>query len=504
MRSLYSDALVSYATGNTAHAHEAIERVLAGRPDHLPSMFLSGLVDLQLGSYASAEASLRKVLARAPEDPNAGRVLALVYLKQGRAGEALEMLEPVLAAHPDNAVLLRTAGEAYLATGNPALAATSYERANASTSPTSAARCGWRRFGSPPATRNAALSDLEALATSADPSQVQADLALFTAHMRRREYDKALAAVDALEKKQPKSALVPTLRGVVYLAKRDLKNARKSLEKALEIEPDFYSAAFSLAVIDIREGQPQVARERYDRILAKNPKNEQVLLANVELIRLMGGTPAQVKAAFDKAVDANPTSVRARLALINDSLRLRDGGAAVTAAQAALAVIPDDAAAARCAGHGPGHGRGRQSGHRHVQEDHAAPTAESAGVRASRRRAGHGQGLHRGDRNGAQGAGAQAGPHADLGRDGKDLHACRASGDALAEARKVQKSQPDKATGYAIEGEVLAAQKKWTEAAAAFQGGLATAVCPRSRSAATSRCRRPASRRTRQRWRPSG
>src|SRR5205085_1313241 len=45
--------------------------------------------------------------------------------------------------------------------------------------------------------------------------------------------------------------------------------------------------------------------------------------------------------------------------------------------------------------------------------------------------------------------------------------------EAIAEARKLQKEQPDRAFGYALEGEILAAQRKWTDAAAAYQRGLA-------------------------------
>jgi putative PEP-CTERM system TPR-repeat lipoprotein len=47
--------------------------------------------------------------------------------------------------------------------------------------------------------------------------------------------------------------------------------------------------------------------------------------------------------------------------------------------------------------------------------------------------------------------------------------------DAIAEARKLQKEQPDRAFGYALEGEILAAQKKWSEAAAVYQKAYARA-----------------------------
>ena len=90
--------------------------------------------------------------------------------------------------------------------------------------------------------------------------------------MRRREYDKALAAIDALEKKQPTSALVPNLRGAVYFSQRDLKEARANFEKALALQPDNASAARNLALIDMQEGNPQAARERYDGCSRRIPR----------------------------------------------------------------------------------------------------------------------------------------------------------------------------------------------------------------------------------------
>jgi len=49
---------------------------------------------------------------------------------------------------------------------------------------------------------------------------------------------------------------------------------------------------------------------------------------------------------------------------------------------------------------------------------------------------------------------------------------------ALAEARKLQKSHPDKAVGYALEGEILMAQKKPADAAKAYSAGLTKQPSP--------------------------
>jgi putative PEP-CTERM system TPR-repeat lipoprotein len=287
-----------------------------------------------------------------------------------------------------------------------------------------------------------------------------------------------MAAVDALDKKQPKSALVPTVRGGIYLAKRELVNARKSFEAALQIDPEYYSAAYSLAVLDIREGRPQAARERFDKILAKNPKNEQVVLANVELLRLMGGTDEQVKAALDKAVEANPASVRTRLARINEDLRRRDGNAAVASARVALAAIPNDPqlldalGAAQIVSGDVNQGVDTFKKITQLQPQNPLALMRLADAQVATK-----------DYNAALDTERKA---LALKPDYTQISARLAKiyvlagrpGDAIAEARKVQKSQPDKAVGYALEGEVLVAQGKWAEAAAAFQTGFAKQPVP--------------------------
>ena len=63
---------------------------------------------------------------------------------------------------------------------------------------------------------------------------------MIAAHLRQREYAKALAAIDALEKKQPQNPLPHGLRGNVLLEMNDVAGARKSFERALAITEAAY------------------------------------------------------------------------------------------------------------------------------------------------------------------------------------------------------------------------------------------------------------------------
>ena len=478
-RTVYSDALASFAHHDSARARDLVQKLLAAQPNHLPSLYLSGLVNLDLKQYAAAEDSLRRVVAKAPGEIGAARALASLYLQTGRAGQALEVLEPALRRAPNDPALLRAAGEGYLQTANAAKAAQLYERANAvdKGNVASEVRLAQLRLATGDVGRG--MSDLESLSQS-ETSNTQADMALLTAHLRRKEFDKALDIAATIEKKQPSGPQGPFVRGVVYMAKRDFANARKSFDKALEAQSSFFPAVYNLALLDVLDGKADVARKRYEALLAKEPKNEQVLLAIAELIAMSGGSGADLRAALDRAVEANPDSARARTALVSHYLKMRDAKSALTAAQAAQAVptlrnepqVINALAAAQLAS-------GETNAaidtlKRLVQASPQNPTAllelanayvmakdYDAAIDASKKALAINPQL-------AQSWVGLAKAYLIAGRPDA----------AIAEARTLQHDKPDKAFGYLLESELLAQQTKWPQAAAVAKEGLARDPSP--------------------------
>ena len=341
IRTLYADALYSYSKGDPSHARDALQKLLATSPDNLPAMMLDGLVQYQLGSYAAAEDVLRRVVARAPNDVAARRALAATYVRSNRAGQALDIVGPLLQANVQDASIWRTAGEAAIANGNTALAEQYFERAAGLDEGNLGTKVRLAQVRMATGESERAFRDLEAISAS-DHASGQADLALVTGHLQRREYDQALAAADALVKKQPDNATAHGVRGSVFLARRDLVNARASFEKAFALDPKSYAAAYNLALIDVREGKPEAARARYDAMLQKDPTDEQLLLAQADLLVLQSGATDQARKLVERAIAAHPASPRPRLALIGLATRDRDPKAALTAAEAAQAAIPND------------------------------------------------------------------------------------------------------------------------------------------------------------------
>lgn len=468
LRTNYADALLSYAENDRAHAKEAIQYVVSVAPEYAPALLLSATIDSQAGNYGSAEAALRKVLAKTPENPNVRRMLAVLYLATNRPSQALEALGPGAA---DDPVLSRLAGEAYLALGNAARAAVAYERANAidKGNVASQVRLAQVRLAGGDTARG--ISTLESIASSSE-KDASAELALYSEFMRKREYDKALAEVDAFARKRPSSPMIPSLRGAAYMGKRDLVSARASFEKALQVPSTAEQAAHNLAVIDLREGKAQAARERYQRMIDKDPKNDALYFELAQLLSLSGAPASEIKAALDKAISANPTSVRARLAMVGFETRNAGPKAAAAAAQAGVAAIPDNpqlvealGASLLAAGE---QNRSIETFRKLVELQPENPlallrlaeaqvaTKDYAGAIASERKALE---LKPDD------------PRA-LAALTKTYVASGQTDAALAEAKRLQKEHPQAAAGFALQGDVLAASRKWDEAAAAYKAAI--------------------------------
>jgi len=340
-RAYYFDALIASRRDELPAAREAIQQVLKASPQHVPSLLLAGEIEYRAKQFDQARDYLRRALKEIPGLPYAERLLAATYLHLGSPAHALEELQPLLSRGYKDPQLMAIAGEAYLGVGDFATAAQYFQQATAIAPKDVAARTrlGQVRFAE--GDTEGAIRDLEA-ASALDPNVASPDLALVATFLRLRDFDQALAAVAQLEKKQPNNPLVYNLRGIVYLAKRDMANARVSFERALQIQSDYLPAVSNLAMLDRIEKKPDSARKRFEAILEKEPTNEQALLGLANLVQSLGGDPTEVESLLKKAVTVNPQSVSARAALVTFYLRAGDSKQAQLAAQEATNALPND------------------------------------------------------------------------------------------------------------------------------------------------------------------
>lgn len=346
VRANYMRAVLSFSQKKFPEALDALQNVFKIAPDHAPSIFLAGMTTHALGSYQQAESYLNRFLARFPGHPQALKILAATQIKNNQPDKALETLAPFLAADTTeikDIQALSLAGEAYLLKQEPAKASAYLERA-AAIDPKNAAiqtQLGLSHLSA--GDSQLGVIELEK-AASLGPNQYKADALLVMTHLNHKEYDKALAAINLLEKKHPNSAVTQSLRGRAYLGKNDPINARKSFEQALAIDPLFFTATASLAQLDLRDKKPEVARKRFEHVLSLDKNNLQAMMALAELAAINKQEHEYVS-WLEKAANANPAAVPPRAALVRHHIAKKEPQKALAIANELVDANPDNPAA---------------------------------------------------------------------------------------------------------------------------------------------------------------
>ncbi|NML25424.1 PEP-CTERM system TPR-repeat protein PrsT [Zoogloea sp. G-4-1-14] len=338
---LYLQAFVDFKRGKTKEAYDTILQVLRVAPDHVPSLMMVSALQLQRNDFVQAQENLNKVLAKVPNHVYARRLLVSSYLGLRDTGRALDGLQPLLKDQSDDVAVLSLAGQVYAMNGDFKRSEEFFSRA-AKSDPGNAGyrtRLGLTRLAS--GESDQAFQDLEA-ASALDADNIQADITLIMAHLRRNETAKAMAAVQVLEKKKPKDPITFNMKGGVLLATKDIAGARQAFEKALELKPDFLPAVNNLARLDIQAKQLDSARKRFETFVDKNPNNPQGYLQYAEFLAMTGTQVKDVQAVLEKGLTANPTSLPVRMALVRMLAQAGDTKRALVLSQEAAASAPED------------------------------------------------------------------------------------------------------------------------------------------------------------------
>jgi putative PEP-CTERM system TPR-repeat lipoprotein len=472
LRMAYFDGLLAYRKGELNKARDHALQVLKRAPDHVPTLVLAGAIELQAGQTASAEDSLRRALARAPSHAGARRLLVATLLRSAQPARALEALQPLVSGGVEAAPgMLMLAGETYLANGDLRQASAYFEQAAQIDGQGVAARTRLGQIALARGHAEEGIRELEA-AAGADAKDNQADIALVMSHLRRRDAAKALAAARTLAKKQPTNPVSFQLLGGVQLLQKDAAGARASFDRALQIAPNFLPAAFSLANLDLAEKKTDAARKRLTTLLEKDPKNEQVILAQAEVEFRSGSPSKDVTALLQSAINANAQSSNARIALINHHLRNKDPRTALSAAQDAAAALPKDArviealAFAQEAAGEPNLAMDSINRLIQMRPGIPEPLLRLAAVHARNRNY---------DRaiEALQRAQKIAPENRQIDRDLVAMMLTQGKPDqALKQARELQKRAPNFVGGYVLEGDVHLTQKKIADAERAYRDAL--------------------------------
>lgn len=466
----YYEAELAYRQKDYKLARDLAKQLLLLAKEDPRLLVLAGSAELQLGALVQAESYFTRAVLAAPGFLTARRLLIVTHLRSGHNAKALAALISSAGGDSLDPSLYWLAGEVYLQNGDAKQAEVYFVRAAKSDPADSRTRTSLAIAQLTKSPSESGFQQLERIAES--DTGAMADLALITAHLKRNEFDMALVAVDKLAKKQPDKPLAMQLRGQIQLASKDFTSARKSFEQALAIDPVYFAAIASLAKLDVLEKKPDDAKQRLERLLTKNPKNEQAWLALVELAVARGSGKEEVAALLTKAVDANPTEVKPRLMLVELYIGSKDNKQAMAAAQSAVATLPESPELLTALGRVQQlTGESSQALVTYAKLVPLQPRSPQPHLRIAE--------VHLANKNKPA---AEQSLRKALELEPRLLDAQTALYALLADARKypealkigrtVQEQRPKTPAGYVMEGDVYFAQQNWDAASKAYQSGL--------------------------------
>lgn len=335
----FLDGLLLYTDGKIDLAMEAVQQSLKLNSSHLPSYLLFALIQYDKKSYEQAAKILSRYVERVPGHLAARKLLAAAYLKLNQPEQTLNLLKPYISSGKVDAQILALAGEARMREDDPSSATDLFQKA-AELVPTSSAfrtRLAMSRLAA--GEEAAAIKELEA-ASAKDGKDFRADLALVYHFLAEKEFDKALAAIAALEKKLPDSPGTFNVKGMALAGKGDFIQARKNFERALSLKPDLISAAIRLAALDIQEKNLPAARNRYQAILDKDRNNIPAMIGLAELA-MMEKKENEHLTWLERASKANPSAFTPRLYMANYYLGKNQPRKALAVANEMITAKPD-------------------------------------------------------------------------------------------------------------------------------------------------------------------
>lgn len=468
-QTLYLQANQAYVKNDFKTAQQHVQKLLRLTPDNARALELAGMTEFRLDSYAQAEAFLSKALQLSPRLPLARRGLVLTYARTGRLDKALATLPSDLENTQDPA-MLAIAGQVHMLSGEADRAQHYFSKASSLDPKDPIKRTSLAVSRLMSGQTESAFGELQDIAAS--DSSVVADMALINVLLQKQEPKRALEAINALEKKRPPDVVSHFLRGRALLLQDDTAGARKAMERALEINPQFFPAIEVLARLDNADKRPDDARARIEAAIQQQPNNVQAHLALVNLRAANGADKAELTRLLRKAVEVAPGEPAPHLLLVDHYLRSNELKDALMAAQQGVAAVPGNALMLDALG------RAQSANGDHNQAQSTFSRIATLQPRSPqpylRMATAH---LAQGNRIAASQSFRKALEiQPDLLQAQQGLvsleMAARKPNDALTISRTVQKQRPKEAVGYLLEGDIHAISKSWDKAIGAFRTGL--------------------------------
>jgi tetratricopeptide (TPR) repeat protein len=266
----FEAAKAEFSAGRLREAEVRLRKLLAGDPNHAPSLHLLGLIAHAAGHLPASTELLRRATLAEPGNPEYQNHLGLVLLLLGQIDEAIEQFRTVNQLAPDFADSRNSLGAALKRKGHIEQSIIWYREALR------------LRPGFPEALNNlgAALQELgmlaEGIAAFRDSIAARPDYpeALSNLGNALRLNGQAAEAIQTLQRAVAVRPDLPEIHynlGLAHQAQRRFAQAEQSYRKALSLRPDYPAALNNLGNVLEETSRFGEAVAAYRQVLASQP-----------------------------------------------------------------------------------------------------------------------------------------------------------------------------------------------------------------------------------------
>ncbi len=300
---LFRDAMQAQEAGDYAVAVRRYQELVRLHPDMVAARANLGIVLVSLGRFDEAIEQYRAALGLAPGNRDLRLNLALAYYKGDRLADAAGEFTPLLKEGPGNTRIAILLSDCYLRLGRNAEVIPillPFEEAD----PQNLA-IAWA-LGSAMIHTGRNREGLERIQKVADQKQLPEAYALAgEAHLRLEEFDEARRNVAMAMRLDPKLHGIYTLSGMVREYGSDLEGAEAAYRRAIEADANEFEPHLRLGAVLYQLRMLDEARKELERALQMDPASSYARFELAKVENAQGQIETAVK-DFEKVAQAIP------------------------------------------------------------------------------------------------------------------------------------------------------------------------------------------------------
>lgn len=332
------------ADGDEKSARDAFHAALRLEPKHVPSLLSLAELDSEKGEFAVAKLGYERVLAVERTNARALVGIARIEAQSGALDVAQRQLEQVLNTSEKHApALLELANLARIAGDEESTVG--YLDAAARASPDDAnAKFLLAKYEFDRGNQGAARTAIDA-ALRINPDHAAAQLLLSEIHFRQGDPGTAARISRRLALRHPENPDAQRAFAIAQIRANKFDDARRTLNRALEIDPGHEHALATLCELELRVRDYRAAKAAAERLIAAAPESGlgYKLLGDQQLAQNRVDEAAEQYALAREKPDGGTYAVRNLFALASAYQRVQRPDAAIKVYRQITTLQPDNA-----------------------------------------------------------------------------------------------------------------------------------------------------------------